>query len=285
MAEPNNRRSIVSADHSVSIRLRPAVLLVIARVRAAAATLDLGLAEVRRRAEDAVHRLTRLGASRAWAGIAHPDDQADPDPVAAHMRTMAARRRPSAPADRPGVNVAVAATWDIAELTAEGVLALVDRLRFDIEVAADADPPDPPESPSPWADPAEQIQRMMAQVAQPPDDRSPKFLYLARATDEQLTRAAAEAYGSARRRAARLAAAAGLRLGGVSSLMYGHAAIGRPDQMMAQQRSAALLATVGYELGDGEVAAEDPRATEVAVSVHAGLYLEEYRGLRKRSPR
>jgi hypothetical protein len=54
---------------------------------------------------------------------------------------------------------------------------------------------------------------------------------------------------------------------------------------MAQQRCAALLATAGYELGEGEVAAEDPRATEVAVSVHVGLYLEEYRGLRKRSPR
>ena len=278
MADPINRRSIVSADHTVSIRLRPAVLLVIARVRAAAATLDLGLAEVRRRAEDAVHRLTRLGASRAWAGIAHPDDQADADPVAAQMRAMAARRRqppPAAPAARPGVNVAVAATWDIAELTAEGVFALVDRLRFDIDVAADADPPDQTEAPSPWADPAEQIQRMMAQAAQPPDDRSPKFLYLARATDEQLTRAAAEAYGSARRRAARLAVAAGLRLGGVSSLMYGHATAGRADQMMAQQRCAALLATVGYDLGDGEVAVEDPRATEVAVSVHASLYLEE----------
>jgi hypothetical protein len=132
MADPTHPRSTVSTDSSVILRQRPAVLLMISRVRAAEATLDLGLGEVQRRSEDAVHRLTRLGASRAWAGSPHHDDQANPDPLAASMREAAARHRPpvAAIANRPGMNIAVAATWDIAALTPEGVLALVDRLRL-----------------------------------------------------------------------------------------------------------------------------------------------------------
>ena len=275
MTDPARPRSTVSTHGTVTLRPPPGVLLMIARVRAAEATLDIGLGEVRRRADDAARRLVRLGAARTWVGPPHPDDQADPDPVAGQMRAVAARRRPAAtgPADRPGVNIAGAATWDIAGLPAERVLALVDRLRFD--AAADADPPDPSAGPPPWADPVEQIQQLMARAAEPADDRSPWFVYLARATDGQLAAAVADAYRSARHRAERLAGAAGQRVCGVSSLTYGQpAAGGRPDQLMAQQRCAALLAAVGYELGDGEVAAEDPRAAEVAVSVHATHYLD-----------
>ena len=275
MADQTPPRSTVSTESAVIIRQPPALLLMISRVRAAEATLELGLAEVQRRAGDAVHRLTRLGAARAWAGTPHPDDQANSDPLAAHMREAAARRLPpvAAIANRPGINIAVAATWNIATLTPEGVLALVDRLRFD--VAADTDTPTPPAEPSKWADPMEQIQQMMARVATPADDLSPKFLYLARATDEQLAQAAADAYKGAQQRAERLAKAAGLRLSGVCSLSNGHiASTGRADQLMAQQRSAALLGAVGYQLAEGEVASEDPRAAEVALSVYATHYLE-----------
>ena len=130
MAEPSSPQSTVSTDATTTIRQRPTVLLMVARVRAAEATLDLGLAQVARRAADAVRRLTRLGAARAWAGEAHLDDHADPDPLA-RMRASARRRPPAAAqAERPGVNVTVAATWDIAGLPAEGVLTLVDRLRI-----------------------------------------------------------------------------------------------------------------------------------------------------------
>jgi Protein of unknown function (DUF541) len=274
MSESPLPRSTVSTDATVVMRQRPAVLLMIARVRAAEATLDLGLAEVHRQSADTVRRLTRLGAEQAWAGDPHPDDQADPDPVA-RMRAVAARIRPptAALADRPGVNIAVAATWNVSELSSEGVLALVDRLGFDS--AADTKVPDPPDAPLPWADPTEVFQQMMTRAADPPDDRSPKFLYIVRPTEEQLAQATAEAYRAARRQAERLAGAAGLRVGAVSSLSYSYAgAGGRPDLLLAHQRCAALLAAVGYTLGDGEVASEDPRAAEVRVSVLAVHHLQ-----------
>ncbi|QJW97760.1 SIMPL domain-containing protein [Frigoriglobus tundricola] len=274
MTESTRPRSIVSTDATAVIRQRPAVLLMLVRVRAAGATLDLGLAEVRQLAADAVRRLTRLGAVRAWAGDPHPDDQANPDPLA-RMRAVAGRVPAKAPTHRPGVNVTVAATWDIAGLLADGVLTLVDQLQFD--AAADASPSEPPEAPAdpPWADPAQQIQRMLANAAEPPDDRAPKFVYIARPTEEQLAQAASEAYLVARHRAERLAGATGLRLGAVFSLNYGHpVGGGRPDRLMADQRCAALLASVGYVLGDGEIASEDPRAIELAVSVHVAHHLE-----------
>jgi uncharacterized protein YggE len=115
----------------------------------------------------------------------------------------------------------------------------------------------------------------MAQAAEPPEDRAPKFLYVARLDDEQLARATAEAYAAARRTAERLAQGAGRRLGELASLSEGHARPDmRPDRLMEQQRCAALLAASGYEPREGEVVSDDPRAVEVTVAVHASHHLE-----------
>ena len=137
------RRYVVCA-HSASVRLRPALLLMLVRVRAAEATLELGLAEVKRRCADASRRLTRLGAARVEAGEPHEDDRAETDQMA-RMRAAAVQRLPR-PAHAPlperrGVNVTLTGTWDIAALSAEEVLLLVDQLRFDAAADADADPP------------------------------------------------------------------------------------------------------------------------------------------------
>src|SRR4051794_36600726 len=140
MTEASRPRSTVSTNGTATVRLRPALLLMLVRVRAAAATLELGLADVKQRCAEAARRLTRLGAARVEAGEPHEDDCADPDPMV-RIRASATPRRPR-PADaplpeRPGVNITLTATWDIAALSAEEVLVLVDQLRFD--AAADTD--------------------------------------------------------------------------------------------------------------------------------------------------
>jgi hypothetical protein len=195
----------------------------------------------------------------------------------AKVRAAALLRRrtaDAAPADRPAVNVTVTGTWDIAGRSAEEVLVLVDRLRF--EAAAAADPPAPSPEPLPWAGPEEQVRALLAQATEPPpDDRSPTFLYVARPADEQLTRAVAEAYGAARRLAERFARAADRRLGELASLNFGAiGADGRADRLMERQRCSALLAASSYVLGEGEVVSDDPRAVEVTVSVHATHHLD-----------
>jgi hypothetical protein len=277
MTDTTPPRTTVSTNATATVRLRPALLLMLVRVRAAEATLELGLADLKQRCADTVRRLTRLGATRVETGEPHEDYLADPDPMA-RMRAAATPRR-RRPADAPlperrGVNVTLTASWEIAGLSAEAVLVLVDQLRFD--AAADADPPEPPAELPPWAGPEEQLRTIMAQVTEPPpDDRSPKFLYVARPNDEQLARATAEAYAVARRTAERLAHAAGRRLGELASLnSWAVGADGRADQVMERQRCAALLAASAYDPREGEVVSEDPRAVGVTVSVHATHHLE-----------
>jgi hypothetical protein len=116
----------------------------------------------------------------------------------------------------------------------------------------------------------------MAQATEPPpDDRSPKFLYVARPSDEQLVRATEEAYRVARHQAERLAHAAGRRLGELSSLnSLDYGGDNRADRLMARQRCAALLGASSYDLREGEVVSEDSRVVEVTISVHATHRLE-----------
>jgi uncharacterized protein YggE len=276
MTDTTRPRTIVSTNANATVWLRPALLLMLVRVRAAEATLELGLAKLKQHGADVVRRLTRLGATRVETGEPHEDDRADPDPMA-RMRAAATprRRRPvDAPLpERRGVNVTLTATWDIAGRSAEEVLTLVDRLRFD--AAADAEPTDPPVELPPWAGPEEELQALMAQMTEPPpDDRSPKFLYIARPNDEQLARALAEAYEAARRMAERLAHAAGRRLGELTSLSSGNGVESRADRLMERQRCAALLEASAYEPQEGEVVSEDPRAVRMTISVHATHHLE-----------
>ena len=275
MTDANKTRSSVSTHAAATVRVRPTLLLMLVRVRAAEATLELGLAEVKKRCADATRRLTRLGATRVEAGEPHADDHANPDPVAKMTAAAMLRRRPGGhqPPERAGVNVTLTGTWDIGGRAVEEVLGLVDRLRFD--AAADAEPAEPAAELSPWAGPEEQMRAMMEQIAQatqPPDDRDPKFLFVVRPSDEQLAEATAVAYQSARRQAERLARAAGRPLGELSYLNYGSDT--RTGQIMDKQRCEALLAASSYTLQDGEVVSDDPRAAEVTVSVHTSHYLD-----------
>src|SRR5262249_59989418 len=93
MTDASRPPTTVSTNATASVRIRPALLLMLVRVRAAEATLELGLAEVKQRSADAARRLTRLGAARVDAGEPHEDDRADPDPLA-RLRAAATRRRP-----------------------------------------------------------------------------------------------------------------------------------------------------------------------------------------------
>lgn len=270
-------RTTVSTHATVSVRLRPELLLMLVRVRAAEATLELGLANVKQRCADSIRRLTRLGAVRVEAGEPHEDDRAELDPMArmrANARPRLRRPGDTALPQRRGVNVTLTATWDIAGRSAEEVLVLIDRLRFDASV--DADPPTPPAEEPAWEGPEKQLQAVMAQMTEePPDDLTPKFLYVARPNDEQLARATENAYRVARQQAERLAQAIGRRLGELSSLSTSaYGGDGRTDRLMEQQRCAALLGASSYELQEGEVISEDLRTVEARISVHASHYLE-----------
>jgi hypothetical protein len=246
------------------------------QVRATEATVEAGLNRLKRQAAETAAWLKRLGAARVDVGESHFAETANKDPMRAAM--MAARRaQPPGAADeqRRAVNVVLAARWDVAALSAEETLLLVDRLRF--EAAHDAPPAEAPEEIPPWASPEEQIHGMMARMqAPPPEDLSPQFVFIARAGADVVAQAWAEAFSRTRLNAERLAHAAGKKLGAPTSVHSsgGPASGHRPDRMMEQQRCAALLADCAYDLESDEVASDDPRAAEITVGVYATFQLE-----------
>ncbi len=266
MSDATRKQATVHTNASFTVRQRPALLFMILKVAATEATLELGLAVVKRRCTETVQRLSRLGAERIEAGEPYDDSHLDLEPMA-KMRAAAMPRRSDNATPGRGVNVALTAIWDIAKMSAEEVLLLVDRLRFD---AADDDPPDTPDEPPPWADPQEQMRAVMAKMTVPPtEDRSPKFLYVNRLSDEQLDRATEEAYTKARRICERLARAGGQRLSDQSSIMSGSSPSFHPQQ----QKWETLIAASSYALREGEIVTDDPRATNITINLHVTFQL------------
>src|SRR5262249_18795967 len=117
-------RTTVSSSGTATVRQRPALMLVKVRLRAAEATLDLGLAKLKQHREATSRWLTGLGAARVEVGEPHFADQADKDPMsqmqAATARAL--RRRPGVPAPEPdkrGVSLVLTAVWEIGSMSAE----------------------------------------------------------------------------------------------------------------------------------------------------------------------
>ena len=270
-------RTTVTSNGVATVLQRPALLLMKLRVLASEGTLELGLGKLKEQCEATTRWLTRLGAARVTTGEPHFADQADLDPVS-KMRAItgrASRKRPAA--DVPGgtnrgVRAVLTAVWEVASMTTEEVLVLVDRLRF--EAAGDGTASDAPEEPPSWTPPEEQIREMMAQLHQPPaDDPAPVFLFVSRPGAAQLESATAEAFSRAREGAEQLARAAGMRLGKLSAVHGGGATLDAA-RLMDRQRCAALLAGCTYYPRDDEIVSDDPRSVEFKVSVLASYHLE-----------
>jgi hypothetical protein len=279
MTDANLPRTTITSSGTVTVRQRPSLLLMMVRLRAAEVTLELRLANLKKQCEQTSQCLKRLGAVSVEFGEPHFADQADKGPVKALRATV--RPIGKAPAEelraqrRRDVNVVVTAMWDIASMSAEESLVLVDRLRF--EAAEDARPAETTEEIPPWATPAEQLREVMARIQEPfEEDRSPQILFIARLGEEQLDKACAEAFSRARQSAERLARAAAKRLGRLSALHLVGGGRGslRADNMMDQQRCGAMLAESSYDLGDNEMVANDPRPAQFTVSVNVSYHVE-----------
>jgi hypothetical protein len=280
MADTNMTRTTISTSGTVILRQRPSLLLMKVRLRVAEPTLALGLAKLKGQCESASPWLQSLGAVRIEFGEPHFDDQTDKDPVA-RMRADAARTLGNPVGGNPsgdhkhGVNVVISALWDIASMSAEETLILLDRLRF--EATQDVSTAEVADESTTWANPADQLREMMTKMHQPPkDDGIPQFLCISRLGEEQLERALAEAFSRACRKAELLAQSAGKRLGGLSMIHYGNTVLhdGRHDKLMERQRCGAMLAGTCYDLGEHEIVSDDPRSAEFSISVNVSYSLE-----------
>jgi hypothetical protein len=281
MADPGFSRITVNSTGTVTVRQRPTILLMKVRLRANEPTLELGLAKLKVQTNAASQWLARLGAGSVTIGEPHFDEHVEQDPVT-KMRTVTASNvgkqlgGAGPDSDEHGVNVVVTALWQVASKSAEEILVLLDRLRF--EASDDDNAPEAADESPTWTSPEEQFRGIMSQMFQPPSvDRRPKFLFIARLEAERLEASLEEAFSRACANSEQLARAAGLRLGRLSPVNYGHARVaeGRPDKMMERQRCAALLAGTTYDLGDYDVVSDDPRPAEFTVSVNVHHMLED----------
>jgi hypothetical protein len=275
-------RTSVTCHGSVSVRQRPALLLMKLRLRATGSTLELRLADLKRRREAASRWLQRLGAARVDFGEPYFPNLIGKDPLSG-MRDAAGRALGSAPAAPAApergqeVSAVLTATWPIAALSPEETLVLVDQLRF--EAATEAGAPEPPDEPPAWASPQERLHEMMAHLRRPQeDDGTPQFLFIARMDEEQREKAAVEAFARARQNAERLARAAGMGLGPLASVVQlGLGAVEHvrgAARFMERQRCAALLAGTSYDLAEQEAVTDDPRSAEFIVSVTVSYFLQ-----------
>lgn len=273
MATNPEEKITVSTNGTAMFSIRPCLMLMLVRIRSAAATLELSLAEIKQRSTETTQRLLRLGAKSVDLGEPHEDEGAETDPMArmrATMRPRLPRTAETALPERPGVNTMLTAAWDISGMSAEDVLLLVDQLRFDAASHTDTPQSVVPASPS-WEDPEEHLRNMLAQLQEPPKaDLAPQFLYISRPREEQLAKATAEAFEAAKQMAERLAAASGRQLAQLSSVNC-HRSPGdaRPDRYQGRQKCDLMLAASSYALRDGELVSLDARTIEVDVTVHA----------------
>lgn len=275
MSDAARPRSTVTVNAASTLRVKPTLLLLLVPVRAEDATLEHGLARLKQICTETARRLTRLGATRVEIGDPYGDEHAEADPMvkmqAAAMRRH--RKAEPAPAKRAGANAMVTGQWDISRSSAEELLLLVDRLRFEASVEIEEEPAAAEDLP--WEDPQQQIRAMIEQAtAEPKADPSPKFLYFARLSQESWGEAAAQLFEACRIKAERLAKAAGKRLGDMTALHTGHTGDARVDRHMDLQRSRALLARSFYQLEEGEFVSEEPQPAEVSVSLHVTYSLE-----------
>jgi hypothetical protein len=281
MAETERARTTVGASGTATVRQRPALLLMKLRLRAAAATLELRLARLQKQCEVTTQWLKRLGAIRVEFGEPHFADQASNLAAALPMMRAAALALGNQPAEAAeernrDVAVMMTALWNVAAMSAEETLVLVDRLRF--EAAPEASTPEASEDSPQWTTPEENFHEIMTQIIQQQAaaDGAPQFLFIARLGEEQLQAAYAEAFSRARQHAERLARAAGMRLGKLAMVQSSDGALDqtRPDKFMDRQRCVALLAGSSYDLGEHEMVSDDPRAAEFTISVNVSYSLE-----------
>jgi hypothetical protein len=274
----SQQQTSLSTHGTVMVQQRPTLALMKLTLRAADATTERSLASLKKQCESTAQWLKRLGASRVDIGEPHFADQAAKDPMAVAAARMTARRGGAAKGDeqKKEVRVVMLARWEIAALTGEETLLLVDRLRFESADTSKAAAAEEDETPA-WESPEEQIGNMIAQMSQlPAENTEPVILFITRLRQERLGEAFAGAMSIARASAERLAQATGMRLGGLRSVHtnVGGMVTSRTDKIMERQRCGMLLAGCSYPLGEDEIVSDGPCSEEFTVTAHATFNLE-----------
>ncbi|HQR09498.1 MAG TPA: SIMPL domain-containing protein [Gemmatales bacterium] len=256
------------------VRQAPTQLLMKLPLQATGATLELGLASLRKQTAAAQRWLQSLGAINILTGDPHFASTSSDNPIKRASEMTARMLGQAKPTNQDAARTKtvyqfLTAFWDLTGKSAEERLVLLDRLQF--EAASDTpmtEESDPLPGNEMFGDP-QQMQAMLAEMMKPKEEpRQAHFLFITRLGEEAIRQAYQEAFAQACSKAEQLAASAGLTLGRIESVGYGHATdYISPYRHMEQQASHTILAGTGYQPREHESVSEQPLSAEFRLSV------------------
>lgn len=270
-----------NAQGVVIVRQPPTQLMMKLPLQASGATLELGLASLRKQVAAADRWLQSLGASNILTGDPHFANTSSNDPIKRANEMTARMLGHAKPASQDAARTKtvyqfLTAFWDLSGKSAEERLVLLDRLQFE----AASDTPTTEESePVPghegFNDP-QQMQAMLAQMMKPKEDpRQAHFLFITRLGEGTVRQAYQDAFALACSNAELLATSAGFTLGRIESVNYGHAFDHSAYRHLEQQACQTILAGTGYQPGENESVSEQPISADFRLTVTVFFVVED----------
>lgn len=270
-------RSTVSARGVARVRQRPSFLVMIGRIDASAATLELALKNLRQKRVAVSQWLDRLEAQSPEFGEPRFADQTEPDPVTMAHKMARRRLRQGRPATsqknngKKTVVVSYSARWPIDTKSSDEVLIFVDRLQFEAADLPEAEAESPKASEQAWeSDPVEHMQSLLSDMTRETEGDETHFLFLSRISADQYEEALARAFKDAQSKAAIVARAAGAELDELVTAHYSPAETDGVNHMQEIHRrtSMPLLNETPLGMSKDDCISESPRMIEFVISMH-----------------
>lgn len=291
----------VSGAGSVVVSRQPDKVRMFIELTGKGKTLEEALARLKDRREAAALQLEALKADKDSIDVSDPsvssggDEQKEQLERMIRMQMMG-RRRTVPKALKTARSITVSATlsaeWPLEESTVEKTLVATEALKEKVK-AANLSGTDEPEELSPEEEElAEEMEQMMMESGQEQvEEGTPHFFYVATISEEDRDLALAKAFRKAKTQAARLAQAAGIRLGKLVGLsgdtgdvnQYGFNPYndymsswgGNYQQQEYVQRILARGFSDDAETRRNEAVGSEPGSLKFTVNVHAAFTVEE----------
>ncbi len=279
----------VSASGIKVVKEKPHEMRMTVRLTEKAPTLKEALAKLEARTEAAKVQLEQAGASKEGLEVTDPVSSTEASPQEQRMRQMmmmrargGGGRKPKQPPKSVTVSSTITARWPLEEKKGIELLEFCHITQEKVN-AADLAGLNEKKTLTPEEEElAEEAAEMMGGYDGEANPAEPTFYFVGRISKEARHEATKEAFAKARSAAETLAAAAGAKLGKLSSLgesaspgvrpSYGYSAYGYNARFQALQQ--AMLGEDGEEQPSDEAISPSPEAVGVQVMVYATFALE-----------
>lgn len=262
----------ISVQGTKVVRVNPSDYILIGSIKGEGATLENALSKLGQKRSKVEPWLTGVGKAKIDFGVPRLPEQKDLDvytaTVARHKHML-----PHQPPKSTGMRKVFqtySAIWSIENMSADEILILSDRLRFeaqpDVTPDESAEPFDAMTEFSP-----EHIQKRMSKLLQPAEDADPEtyFLFRSQLSNEEFTAGVKSACENARENADMIAAGAGQSIGELRSISsHSVASITHATDAIHRNTFQPMLKEVDSVAGERMILSENPKPAEFSISLH-----------------